>query len=237
LLVDSSGVVKLADFGMAKHVSCNFPLYDILFNKENGLLVVHILWIFNQYIMIQEGICISSSGVKLEGEIYCLQKFLSLVWNQQFYYPFKPVQLQLTNKTSCSIYGWSSINFHYSDMIVMFIRLLLELCASLSFICSLVWIMYDIELSFLLNFSSFHHQFAASSYFALIIIVLESLFPQLTGHSADLSLKGSPYWMAPEVYLYIFELYITLMYYVSFTQTCFSYSLCKRSYIKIIALI
>jgi len=71
--------------------------------------------------------------------------------------------------------------------------------------------MYDIELSFLLNFSSFHHQFAASSYFAPIIIVLESLFPQLTGHSADLSLKGSPYWMAPEVYLYIFELYITLL--------------------------
>jgi len=162
-------------------------------------------------IMIQEGIFISSSGVKLEGHIYCLQKFLFLVWNQQFYYPFKPVQLQLTNETSFSIYGWSSINFHYSDMIVMFIRLLLELCASLSFICSLVWIMYDIELSFLLNFSSFHHQFAASSYFAPIIIVLESLFPQLTGHSADLSLKGSPYWMAPEVYLYIFELYITLL--------------------------
>lgn len=50
----------------------------------------------------------------------------------------------------------------------MFIRLLLEQCASLSFICFLVWIMYDIELSFLLNFSSFHHQFAASSYFAPI---------------------------------------------------------------------
>jgi serine/threonine protein kinase len=46
LLVDSSGVVKLADFGMAKHVSCKIPplqyifLVFFLINGENGLLIV-----------------------------------------------------------------------------------------------------------------------------------------------------------------------------------------------------
>lgn len=51
---------------------------------------------------------------------------------------------------------------------------------------------------------------------------------QLTGHVADLSLKGSPYWMAPEVY-YISLLHITLLCVILFLiNTYFSYSLCKQ---------
>lgn len=65
--------------------------------------------------------------------------------------------------------------------------------------CLLVWIFHDSYWILLVGFTT---TIAASSYFVAILRLLGSLCPQLTGHSADLSLKGSPYWMAPEVYSY-----------------------------------
>lgn len=75
-----------------------------------------------------------------------------------------------------------------------------------------------------------------TSSFCALIILFGCLCPQLTGHVADLSLKGSPYWMAPEVYTKFITLYYSTMSHAFSIDTYFSHSFFKRVCKKITAL-
>lgn len=98
LLVDSAGVVKLADFGMAKHVSCRIPLLKIIIFISRERMVLSLYYYFGFLRMINMIIfsllkrflrefALQNAGTKLQVPNFLFWKFLIL----EFYLPITAI--------------------------------------------------------------------------------------------------------------------------------------------------